>query len=412
MDIVKIKPTIQNYAWGNRTFIPALLGIPSTQEPCAELWFGTHKGGESTLSDSPSTLLGDYLFANATSFYGEAHISRFGKDLPLLLKVLAIEKPLSIQCHPNREQAQKGYTAELLLHETLKRDQWNYKDPEQKAEVLYALTPVTALCGFRPLADLVRYLQDLVPYQYPLVFPFLVLDAPKAIEEKDEGLQNHLLERFFSTLYRLDASSLRAMIEELTDSLAQKNYDRETNCGSFLTPYGITMASLDEYPHDPGLFAPFFLNVVHLLPNEAIFLEPGTLHAYVRGDGIELMSNSDNVLRGGLTHKKVDVQELLAILSIRPLQPAKCPQVRDSYNRLDILTPTEEFMLSCLTNGSYYIRERKSIELLFCVEGNATIGYEGKQMLIEAGECCVVPSSVASYRATVEGRVFCAGVPA
>jgi mannose-6-phosphate isomerase len=412
MDIVKIKPIIQNYAWGNNTFIPGLLGIPSTLEPCAELWFGTHKGGESTVSDTPGTLLGDYLLANAESFLGESHISRFGKDLPLLLKVLAIEKPLSIQCHPNREQAQTGYAAELPLHETLNRDLWNYKDPQQKAEVLYALTPVTAMCGFRPLAQLVRYLQDLIPYQYPLVFPFLVLDAPKAIKEDDNALQNELLEKFFHTLYTMEPSSLQEMIMELTDSLAKKNYERETSCGSFLTPYGITMASLEQYPQDPGLFAPFFLNVVHLLPNEAIFLEPGTLHAYVRGNGIELMSNSDNVLRGGLTHKKVDVEELLKILSIHPTQPAKCPQIRDSYNRLDILTPTEEFMLSYLPQGSYLICERKSIELFFCVEGTAMVQYDGKEMILASGECCVIPFSVASYQATVEGRSFCASVPA
>ena len=411
MHMMKISPKIQDYAWGNKTFIPSLLGKPATEAPCAELWLGTHKGGEATVSEAKGMPLGEFLSAHAQEFYGGAHIERFGTELPFLLKVLAIEKPLSIQLHPTRDQAAAGYAAELPFHVTRSRDQWNYKDPQQKAEVLYALTPVTAMCGFRPLQELVGNLRDLIPYQFPLVFPFLALIAKGSEAEVDPEQEKAYLTRFFSTLYQLEKPKLMELIAELTDTLSKKAAPRTTEDGAFLTPMGITLTALEEYPEDPGLFAPFFLNVLHLAPGQAVFLEPRTLHAYVRGNGIELMSNSDNVLRGGLTHKKVDVPELLSLLLIKPVAIELCPQVRDSCNRLDILTPTEEFMLSCLTQGSYFIAERKSIELLFCVEGAVTLGYEGTVCSLKKGECVVIAASLPAYRATVQGLAFSAIVP-
>ncbi len=411
MQIVKILPKTQNYAWGDKTFIPNLLGTPASDTPCAELWIGTHKGGEATVPSAEGALLGDFLRAHAQEFYGAAHIERFGLELPFLLKVLAIEKPLSIQLHPTRDQAAAGYAAELPSHATLSRDQWNYKDPQQKAEVLYALTPVTAMCAFRPLQELMENLRELIPYRLPLVFPFLALLTKDGREDMDAEQERALLARFFSTLYQLEKPLLRELITELTDSLAKKAAPRRTTDGSFLTPAGITLKALEEYPEDPGLLAPFFLNVLHLRPGQAVFLEPRTLHAYVAGNGIELMSNSDNVLRGGLTHKKVDVPELLSLLSIKPAVVELCPQVRDSFNRLDILTPTEEFMLSCLTQGSYFIAERKSIELLFCVEGEVILGYEGSQCVLKRGECVVIAASLPAYRATVQGLAFSASIP-
>ena len=416
MQIIKISPKTQQYAWGNKTFIPSLLGKPATDTPYAELWLGTHKGGEATVPQANDMPLGEFLSTHAQQFYGAAHIGRFGAELPFLLKVLAMEKPLSIQLHPTRDQAAAGYAAELPLHATLSRDQWNYKDPQQKAEVLYALTPVTAMCGFRPLRELVEHLKDLIPYQFPLVFPFLALLPPNNVAESDmEEVQPEqekvLLARFFSTLYQLEKPLLLELIAELASTLQKKAAPRLTEDGAYLTPAGITLAALEEYPEDPGLFAPFFLNVLHISPGQAVFLEPRTLHAYVLGNGIELMSNSDNVLRGGLTHKKVDVPELLSLLSIKPMKVEFCPQVRDKCDRLDILTPTEEFMLSCFTQGSFFITERKSIELLFCVEGEVTLGYEGTLCTLKKGECVVIAASLPAYRATVQGMAFSATVP-
>ncbi|MHC1691923.1 MAG: mannose-6-phosphate isomerase, class I [Sphaerochaetaceae bacterium] len=412
MDIVKIIPQIKPYAWGNSTFIPQLLGMETTGQPVAEVWFGTHKGGESAVDGPSGTMLGDFLTTHADTYYGESHLQRFGQELPLLLKILAIGKPLSIQCHPSREQARRGYAAELPLHATTDREQWNYKDPQQKAEVIYALTPMTALCGFRPIAEITGYLRELVPYQFPLVFPFLVTGTDPAQACGSSAQEDALIKRFFSALYQLDRDNLRLLIDECVENLDKGERPATTADGDYLTPWGIARACLAEYPDDPGILAPFFLNVVQLAPGEAVFLEPRTLHAYMWGNGVELMSNSDNVLRGGLTHKKVDVSELLAVLALHTLTPVKCPQVKDAFNRVDVLTPTEEFMLSVMQQGSYFINGRTSIELLLCTAGSATIVANGEPLEFSQGECCVVAASVGAYRLTVRGQVFCAGVPA
>ena len=136
----------------------------------------------------------------------------------------------------------------------------------------------TALCGFRPLTETVDYLCELVPHQFSRIFPFLIGVAERAAEYEDIDEQNTLTARFFSTLYQLEQERLQVLIAELKDSLTKGSPALETPDGRFLTPKGIALACMEEYPQDPGLFAPFFLNVMHLVPNEAVFLEPRTLH--------------------------------------------------------------------------------------------------------------------------------------
>lgn len=398
--VVAITPKVQPYAWGDDSFIPALQGKESDGKPKAELWFGTHPGGEATLPDG--TPLGDFIRDHAAQFLGKEQVKRYGKDVPFLLKVLAIAKPLSLQVHPTTEQAQKGYEEEVTSHVDMPREQWNYKDDRQKAEVLYALTPVTAMCGFLPVAQIVENLRRVVPHQFPLLFPFL-----QNGKESDGGV---LVEQFFTKLYTLEKKQLLELLEEFReqiDVLIKEEIAEE----QWLSPVQIAYDCLASYPEDPGVLAPLFLNVLHMKPGDAIFLEPRTLHAYVKGCGIELMSNSDNVLRGGLTNKKVNVPELLKTLMFKPRQTDLCPQIPDASDKINVLAPTDDFLLGVFKRGVYEVEQRCSIEFLFCTEGEAEVTYSQRTVKMQRGECVVVAYAVPTYHLEVDGIVFSASVP-
>lgn len=406
MDIVRIRPYIKDYDWGNEDFIPSLLGIPADGRPKAEVWFGTHPAGKSTvISEQVEVPLGAFLADHADGYFGPAHLEQFGPSLPLLLKVLAIEKPLSIQVHPSAAQAEKGFTQEEPLHHVLPREQWNYQDRNRKAEVIYALTPITAMCGFRSFDQVDATLRMLIPTCYDMYFA-----KPVSLAGEDA---NGKLSCLFETLYTMDPATLKTCIDEYIGSLKHHaELPLATADGRFLEPKGIALSCATEYPKDPGLFCPFLLNVLHLEPGEALFLEPRTIHAYVFGNGIELMSASDNVLRGGLTHKKVDVPELMRVMKIEADDPAVCPTLIDAFGRKAVLTPTEEFMLLTMDSGYYDIERHSKIELMLCTEGSASIITRNERFELKKGECCVIAATIPSYRLEVQGTVFSATVPA
>ncbi|MGE4453596.1 MAG: mannose-6-phosphate isomerase, class I [Sphaerochaeta sp.] len=402
MDIVQIQGHIKEYAWGNTSFIPALLGVPEDGKPKAELWFGTHPSGDALVVESNQNL-SSFLKGDSLHWFGEDHQESFGDELPLLLKVLAIEKPLSIQVHPDKLQAEAGWEWEEHIRRRLPQELWNYKDPNRKAEVIYALTPITAMCGFRPLEEVVPALKLLIPKGYTIHFSYL--------DEKDQDPDKQLA-RLFEQLYTMNKEQLSGIIEEYIASLKEhEELPTTTADGRFLESKGIVLASYLSYPQDPGLFCPFLLHVEHLAPGEALFLEPRTLHAYVLGNGLELMSASDNVLRGGLTNKKVDVKELMKVTDIRGKEVRKVQSVRGTSGRLHLLTPTEEFHLMVLSTGSYTIKERRSIELLFVTEGSAQFISGKEKRTLHKGSCHVVAASLDSYTLEVEGMLFIADVP-
>ncbi|NCC64487.1 MAG: mannose-6-phosphate isomerase, class I, partial [Spirochaetia bacterium] len=333
----------------------------------------------------------------------QEHLDCFSDQLPLLLKVLAIEKPLSIQVHPTKAQALEGWNWEEHVRERVPKDLWNYKDPNQKAEVIYALTPMTAMCGFRPLAEIAADLKHLIPFSYVQHFSYL---------EREDEQSDALLAKLFEQLYTMRKEDLNPIIKEYLASLqADESLSVVTEDGLFLERKGIVLSCCEEYPSDPGLFCPYLLNVTHLMPSEALYLEPRTLHAYVKGNGIELMSASDNVLRGGLTHKKVDVKELMKITSIKGKDVNKVPTVTGRSGRVHLLTPTEEFHLMVLSSGKYQITDRRSIELLLVTEGSAFFTSDHDSKTLVQGTCHVVAASLSSYSLEVEGTLFIADVP-
>jgi mannose-6-phosphate isomerase len=402
MKYIQIKPQVKDYDWGNVSFIPDLLGIAEDGKPKAELWMGTHESGEATVVGTDEKL-SQFLGNDSLNWFGQEHLDRFGPVLPLLLKVLAIDRPLSIQCHPSSSQAKEGWIQEESIRARLPKDQWNYKDPNRKAEVIYALTPVTAMCAFRPLSQIVAAFMMLFPDSYVRFFSEIDELAPDP--DKEIG-------KLFEKLYTMPKEDLNICIREYIASLKRiEELPFASGDGRFLESKGIALSCYSAFPEDPGLFCPFLLNVKHLEVGEALFLEPRTLHAYVLGNGIELMSASDNVLRGGLTHKKVDVKELMKVLDIKSKQVTCAPVLKGKSGRIHILTPTEEFLLMVCPSGTYDIHNRKSIELLFCTEGQVSFSCEEGSTLIKKGECYVVAASLADYRLEVEGKLFIAEVP-
>jgi mannose-6-phosphate isomerase len=280
---VAITNTPRDYAWGSTTLVPSLLGTPVTGEPQAELWLGTHPG-------SPSRYEGGLLSDLTT--------------LPFLLKVLGAASPLSLQAHPTIEQAVAGYARENALGIPLDAANRNYRDELHKPEIIYALTPFRALCGFREAA------------QTRAAIGRLLAAAPgdAALTGWIERLRSEddIQPVFAWLLSRGDG------VDELLSALV----DAASRVDG---PHFALVGSLAEaYPGDPGIAVSLMLNLVTLAPGEALFLPAGNIHAYIEGLGVELMAASDNVLRGGLTPKHVDVDELLAVLDFTPLPVPYC----------------------------------------------------------------------------------------
>ncbi|MDH6181692.1 mannose-6-phosphate isomerase [Microbacteriaceae bacterium SG_E_30_P1] len=297
----------RDYAWGSDGLISELLGREPSGAPEAELWLGAHHGSPSVLLDpghgEGAHDLAQWIAGNPTRAVGNEDAR-----LPFLLKVLAAASPLSLQAHPTTAQAQEGFTRENAAGIPLSAAERNYRDPHAKPELILAVSDrFEALCGFRPIAE-VR--EDLEP---------IVASAPG----EDRAVLADLVER-------LDDGALRSVVEWLitrgdgsTEAIAAVSRLAETDARLELQR---RLAEL--YPGDPGIVISLLLHHVVLARGEALFLPAGNIHAYVDGVGIELMEASDNVLRGGLTPKHVDVAELLSVLDFTPRSaPLLIPEV-------------------------------------------------------------------------------------
>lgn len=390
---IKIQPKVQEYAWGNKTFIPSLLNIESDENPKAELWMGTHSGAPATLEDG--SLFSAFLDSNP-EFLGKKHLDTYGTYLPLLFKVLAIEKPLSIQCHPTVEIAKKGWAAEEQYRLENPKSLWNYKDDNRKAEVIYALSPLTAMCGFAAYNEAIANLKQMVPEGYKQYL--------SSVEMNQKLSDNEKLSFIFETLYRMDKVNLNVIIKELMENVKEP-VEKDEN---FLSKEEIIIRSYKEYPEDPGLFCPLILNVAHLKVGEALFLKPCILHAYVLGNGIELMSASDNVLRGGLTHKKMDVDELIKVMIVQGGKLELAKKHKDNYNREIVETPTDEFTLAVMENDKFSVLTN-SIEILLNTSSNTKLKVEGEDVSFAKGEVIVIANNK-SYELSTTTSVYCAKI--
>ncbi|PWU48207.1 mannose-6-phosphate isomerase, class I [Micromonospora globispora] len=305
---------IRDYAWGSRTAIAELQGRPVPSDgPEAELWLGAHPGAPATVDrDGTPVSLTDLLVAEPAHWLGERLVGRFGARLPFLLKVLAADAPLSLQAHPDAEQARVGHAADA--------GRVNYVDPFHKPELLVALSPFEALCGFRDPAESAAAIAAFgVPALEPVVAALRIGPA---------GLREAV--RLLLSWPEAERAGLVA------DVLAA-----EVAGPDAVLARGLAV----DYPADPGVVVALLLHHVWLAPGEAIWMPAGNLHAYLRGTGVEIMAASDNVLRGGLTPKRVDVAELLRVLRFEVLDDPVVPPVPVAPGVVTWPVPVEDFAL-------------------------------------------------------------------
>jgi mannose-6-phosphate isomerase len=294
--VARLRNTVRDYAWGSRTAIPELTGVEPDGTPQAELWMGAHESAPSVLPSGES--LYDLVSSKPSEVLGAETAEEFQGRFPFLAKLLAAEQPLSIQAHPSREQAIDGYARDEAAGIPRDAADRNYKDAWPKPEILIALGPFDALVGFRPLGKTVELLEAL---------------GADGFEELTDLLRNGKLQDAFTHFMSSDRDSIRPLVAALAE--ACRRYDEDA--------FALEVETLDrlcqEFPDDPGVLAALLLNRVRLERFQAVFLPAGNVHAYLHGTGFEVMANSDNVLRGGLTRKHVDVEELVSVVDFEPL---------------------------------------------------------------------------------------------
>jgi mannose-6-phosphate isomerase len=404
---------IQNYAWGSRTSLAQLLGRPASSQPEAELWIGAHPKAPSRLSDGRS--LHDAIAADPAGMLGSAR-ERFGAELPFLLKVLAVDAPLSLQAHPNLEQAARGFAREELARVPIDAAARTYKDKNHKPELLCALTPFEALCGFRPPAESASLLGELGVTAFSLDERARATSGIAALDlaaELRSGAPDALA-TVFSRLMTLPRSARSALTAEVLARCERAQAGGGLSA-AFRASVACALALGARYPGDVGVVASLLLNHVRLEPLQAIYLEAGRLHAYVSGMGVEIMANSDNVLRGGLTPKHVDVPELLGVLRFDSAPVRPTPTARSAEGEVCYETPAPEFRLSRIDlREQPFHGELRGPEILLCVEGQASVELAHRSpatpRLLRRGQACFLPASLPSYELRGSGRVFRATV--
>ncbi|QWB25192.1 MULTISPECIES: mannose-6-phosphate isomerase, class I [Streptomyces] len=379
----RLDNTIRPYAWGSPTAIPNLLGVEPTGEPQAEMWMGAHPGAPSRTGRG--TLV-EVVDAAPEKELGPDAVAKFGPRLPFLLKILAAGAPLSLQVHPDLAQAKEGYADEERRGIPVDAPHRNYKDANHKPELICALTEFDGLCGFRDPLEAAGLLDDLgVDSLKPYV------DLLHAHPE-DAALREVL-----TAILTADPDEMSRTVEE-----AAAACDR---LGGAYAPYADIA---HHYPGDPGVIAAMLLNHVRLQPGEALYLGAGVPHAYLQGLGVEIMANSDNVLRCGLTPKHVDVPELLRIVHFRAgdpgvLRPEASPDGEEVYE-----TPIDEFRLSRYVlpeAGATHDLTRPTPQILLCTAGSLRAGEHdltpGRSVFVAAGEKAEVSGTGTFFRATV-----------
>ena len=333
------------YAWGSRSALAELLGRVPSGLPEAELWIGAHPGGPARLVLPLGTALTlpDLLASDPMGLLGSDLAGRFGR-LPFLLKILAIAEPLSLQAHPDAEQARAGFAREEALGLDRSHPARNYKDSSHKPELILALSAVDALCGFRPVGEVRRLLTEFgLMGQDSLLGPRLLA----FVEQGDSAAHESLFRFFFSQEPEEREQMVGRLLERARELSASTPTDDDAR---WVADWLLRLARV--HGTDAGLLAVLLLRPLRLEPGQAVFLPARRLHAYLSGVGIEVMAESDNVLRGGLTPKHVDVRELCSVLDFEPSEPhLVVPEAHAGGRALAYRTPAEEFELWWIEPG-------------------------------------------------------------
>ncbi|PHV65833.1 mannose-6-phosphate isomerase, class I [Williamsia muralis] len=372
---------VRPYAWGSRTAIAALRGMPTpSAHPEAELWFGAHPAAPAIVRDDAreNTLL-EVIDADPRAELGTLCAERYVGRLPFLMKILAAEEPLSLQAHPSLQQAKEGFARENERGIDVGASDRNYRDENHKPELVVALSEFHALAGFRDVRETVDLLRVL---QVPELDSHLGMIAG---QPDSQGLR-----ALFTTWITLPESALSTLIPAV---LAGAIRYLESGQDRFAAEARTVLEIGENYPLDPGVLAVLLLNRVTLAPGEGLYLPAGNLHAYLWGTAVEVMANSDNVLRGGLTPKHVDVPELLRVLDFTPVAPGDiAPSIHTLNSELIYQTPAAEFRLSKVELDGTGLRRPSSIlfdvpgpQILLCTTGSIELRGPSGHLVVPQG---------------------------
>ncbi len=401
MGVYFLENEIQTYDWGSPDWIPELLGIDNPEgKPMAELWMGVHPKAPSKVRKGNNLIsLERYIAEDPAGVLGKPAAEKFADSLPFLFKVLAAGRPLSIQAHPDKSQAEAGYRRENDEGIPVDAFERNYRDDNHKPEIICALSDFHAMRGFRPVDEIIEEFR----------FIFSGTDTPIYVPEGGEKE----LRLFFDSILSAPQEQVGGLIARALEKIQHLDDMR----------YEWVRRLAAHYPEDIGVLCPFFLNLIVLHRGDAMFLPAGELHAYLHGLGVELMANSDNVLRGGLTSKNVARQELLEVLTFRAEQPDILkPRPRVSRPGEAVYSaPIDEFALAVFeidTGEDYTSGEDRNVEIYFCEEGEGVLwtangGRDRGQTQIKftKGDSWIVPASAGMYSMQGKAKLYRATVP-
>jgi mannose-6-phosphate isomerase len=395
----KLKGKVQHYAWGGEDFIPTLLNGPNTDhQPFAEYWLGAHPNAPSILylTDNSISKLPDIIRTDPKKYLGEKVAKQFG-ELPFLLKVLDVKDMLSIQVHPSKEEAEKGFEKENQRGISLEAPNRNYKDRNHKPEVLVALGDFWLLHGFLPKQKLELVLENNKEFNALL---------PVFESEDYLGLYKYVME--------LPQEEVDLILKPIASRLVPLY---EKNQLSKMTPEFWAARVLDknkpQYRNlDRGIFSIYFFNLVYLEKGQALFQGAGVPHAYLEGQNIELMSNSDNVLRGGLTPKYIDVPELLKHIQFEAIEPAVM-NGESSGSQKTYRCPVPDFIVHKieLSPGEHFKSQATSVEILLLTKGSAALENKNKLFLGKGESAAIFAEESYVIKANEPVQIFRAAVP-
>ena len=356
-NLYKLSNQTKNYEWGSFNLIPEFLSMECTGEPFAEIWMGTHSAAPSKVTDSLIPL------------------SDIAGELPFLFKMLAVEKPLSVQAHPDKEKAQLGFQKENKNNIPLDSSLRNYKDINHKPEIVCAITQFTTMAGFRQPKDIIKSLKlilDNIQSNKSLIksLPSLINSLNSLITALTEPMP---LKKFLSVLFKLSKNE----VQDIYSFFLQNEWQEH---GGLIKNLALC------YPCDPAVLSPLYLNLITLQPKEAVFIPCGVAHSHISGFAIELMASSDNVLRAGLTPKHIDIDELFKILDFTPFLPEIIkPNILENFTgRFDYPVPVNDFVLSYInTNGRINLN---SPVICAVTEGSLLVLLEDEECVFSKGD--------------------------
>ena len=403
--ILKLKGKIQHYAWGGKDFIPRLLGMNNVkQEPFAEYWLGAHASAPAEVTNGSSKQLNKLIESSKEKALGEFVQKQFGR-LPFLLKVLDVKDMLSIQVHPSKRAAEEAFARENAAGLPITASNRNYRDDNHKPELLVALSDFWLLHGFKSKDQLLKTFES----------------APE-LGSLSRSFAGSNYEELYKEVMEMSQDRVNRILQPLLDHIIPLYKENKLKKSS--PDFWAARAALqygDGRNIDRGIFSVYLLNLVHLQKGEAVYQDAGILHAYLEGQNVEVMANSDNVLRGGLTSKHIDVPELMKHVKFEPVEPFIIHPLENLNGEEVYPTPSGDFELSRfqLAAGEQTEFVSETADILLLIEGGVSLAERdennqirsGQALSLSRGEAAVVLACHTHIKAVENSTLFRATTP-